>query len=171
MQKFDAGLLANQLNGLAEVFDKKALTPKALEIWFDTLKEFPLERVISTLISWPKSHQKFPVPSELWKILNEQAIDSREAIAASEKLAFARSIPVRTEAGSRIAKQMAAMLRRPARIGRRELAQRMLDAVGGDSGKLLLVQRDFVAANLGVAAFGVVERVPGEDDEELQVVT
>jgi hypothetical protein len=82
--KIDLQVLANQLNALAEVYERKAVTPKALEVWFDTLREFPCEQVMALLIGWPKSHHKMPVPSEVWKAMNEWAIERREHKALLE---------------------------------------------------------------------------------------
>lgn len=85
MQKHDLENLASALNGLAEVFDKKPVTQKAVEIWFDTLREFAAERVIGLLLAWPKTHGKMPLPAELWKILNEYGIEERAKTHAAEK--------------------------------------------------------------------------------------
>ena len=85
MTKFDLQALATQLNMLAEVYEKKPVSPKALEVWFDTLKDFPAERVLSFLISWHKTHPKFPVPSDVWKVCNESSIVQREEQAERER--------------------------------------------------------------------------------------
>lgn len=85
MNRIDAQTLAQNLNALAEVFDKKPVSAKALEVWFDTLKEFPTEKVMGKLINWPKSHIKFPAPSEVWKECNEYSIREREEKAAIER--------------------------------------------------------------------------------------
>jgi hypothetical protein len=86
MQKLDGPALANELNSLAETFDRKAITPKALEVWFDTLREFPTESVLSLLHSWPKVHGKMPVPAEVWKVLNERSMEEREQRTKAEKI-------------------------------------------------------------------------------------
>jgi hypothetical protein len=85
MQKHDATALATALNALAETFDRKAIPPRALEMWFDTLREFPTEVVLSLLHSWPKVHGKMPVPNEVWKALNERSIEDREQRNRAEK--------------------------------------------------------------------------------------
>lgn len=111
MQKFDVPTLANQLNMLADVYEKKPVTPKALEVWFDTLKEFPTERLLSLLIAWPKAHNKFPVPSEVWKACNEMCINGREEKARAER-AMNVAQP-KSENGSMFLAQMRDMLERP----------------------------------------------------------
>lgn len=78
MNKTDVELLGKQLAALAEVFDKKPVTLKGLEVWYDTLREFPTERVMDVLNHWAKGHGKFPTPAEVWKSVNERMIDLRE---------------------------------------------------------------------------------------------
>jgi hypothetical protein len=85
MQKLDAPALAASLNALAETFDRKAIPPKALEMWFDTLREFPTEVVLALLHSWPKVHGKMPVPAEIWNLLNDRTVDAREQRLKAEK--------------------------------------------------------------------------------------
>jgi hypothetical protein len=87
VQSIDMPQLVKELNGLAEVFDKRAITEKASKVWFDTLREFPTERVLGLLMSWPKTHGKFPTPAEVWKACNEMLIDDREEKARLEALA------------------------------------------------------------------------------------
>jgi hypothetical protein len=87
MQSIDLPQLVKELNGLAEVFDKRPITEKASRVWFDTLREFPTERVLGLLLSWPKTHGKFPTPAEVWKACNEMLIDAREEKARLERLA------------------------------------------------------------------------------------
>ena len=91
MNKIDAQTLAHNLNGLAEVFDKKPVSAKALEVWFDTLKEFQTEKVMDVLIHWPKAHPKFPTPADVWKVCNERSIDLREERARKERAENVRS--------------------------------------------------------------------------------
>jgi hypothetical protein len=88
MDRLSGPLFMSTLNTLAEVFDKKQVTPKALEVWFDLLKEFEENRVVACLKNWPKTHNKFPAPSEVWKVLNEDATVRREQVAEAEKKSF-----------------------------------------------------------------------------------
>lgn len=104
MQSIDIPNLVKELNGLAEVFDKRAVTEKASKVWFDTLREFPTERVLGILIGWPKTHGKFPTPAEVWKSCNDFSIIDREHKARQEarlEVAWERS-----ERGSEFLKQM-----------------------------------------------------------------
>ena len=80
----DISTLKERLAELSEVFDRKPLSDKALKVWFDTLRDFPCDQVMSILISWPRSHSKFPAPSEVWKAVNDWSIDRREKQAAAE---------------------------------------------------------------------------------------
>ena len=115
MLKTDATILANQLNALAEVYGKAAVTAKALEVWFDALKEFPTERVMGILLGWPKMHQRFPSPSEVWKICNEEGTVQREEKAARERAEnTSRRMPhMATERGRQIIAGIREMLKRP----------------------------------------------------------
>lgn len=85
MQTYDNKVLWDRLNELAEVFDKKLVSEKGLTIWFNVLREFPTERVCSVLLSWPKTHTKFPAPSEVWKLVNDLGIGDREKKALEER--------------------------------------------------------------------------------------
>lgn len=113
MQKFDAELLAKNLNALAEVFDRKPVTAGALQAWFDTLKEFPTERIMSLLIGWPKTHGKFPTPAELWKACSEVGsadIERKAALERREAIEWERS-----PAGEKFLAKMKAIINRPSR--------------------------------------------------------
>jgi hypothetical protein len=81
----DISTLRDRLAELADVFDKKPLSDKALRVWFDTLREFPCDQVMALLIGWPKTHTKFPAPADVWKAMNEWSIDQRERKAALER--------------------------------------------------------------------------------------
>lgn len=85
MHKYDAPKLVESLNGLAETFDKKPITQKAADVWFDALKEFSTDRVMGILHGWAKRNGKFPTPAEVWKIVNEISIEERETQAAAER--------------------------------------------------------------------------------------
>jgi hypothetical protein len=112
--KADVQTLAKQLNALAEVFDKKPVTPGALEVWFDTLRDFPCEQVMGLLIGWPKSHAKMPVPVEVFKVMNEWAIDQREKKAERENKAPEFYPGVGGKQAEAFLAQMRATLNKPA---------------------------------------------------------
>lgn len=90
MLRTDGDLLGKQLNALAETFDKKPVSVKAMEVWFDTLKDFPTERVMDVLNYWARSHPKFPTPADVWKAVNERMIDVREDQQRAERAQFQR---------------------------------------------------------------------------------
>lgn len=117
MQKLDVHLLGSNLNALAEAFDHKPVTPKALEIWFDTLKEFPTELVMSMLISWPKLHGKFPMPAEVWRLSNDIGATDRERKAVAERAASRQTTVYAgtTEQGKNYAAQVVALCSRTRR--------------------------------------------------------
>ena len=157
MQKFDAQTMAQQLNLLAEVYEKKPVSAKALEVWFDTLKEFPTERILTLLIAWPKTHHKFPVPAEVWKACNERGLGEREETAARERAENMRQPFVRSPRGAEFLEKMRAMLAKPKRSPREHwqhiLATKPKDSIGYRYASEVLKQRE-------------VEREPGQDDEE-----
>jgi hypothetical protein len=84
MTKTDAPVMAAQLNALTEVYERKPVSLKAVDVWFDTLKEFPTERVMDVLNYWAKTHSKFPAPADVWKAVNEICIVDRERKALAE---------------------------------------------------------------------------------------
>ena len=87
MLRTDIPTMAKQLNLLAEVFDKKPITEGSALVWFDTLKDFKTEKVCSILIAWPKTHGKFPVPADVFKVCNEAFSSELEAKAQRENKA------------------------------------------------------------------------------------
>lgn len=85
MNRSDLPLFAERLNALSEVFGKPAVSVKAMEVWFDVLKEFPAERVMDVLNGWAKFNGRFPAPAQVWEKVNSIQIDNREAKAAFER--------------------------------------------------------------------------------------
>lgn len=88
MQKFDAPVLAANLNVLCAVYDKKPIAEQALGVWFDCLREFPAELVMGAVISWPKHNNKFPSPAEIVKLVNDKSSRERERKAELDKKEF-----------------------------------------------------------------------------------
>ena len=152
MQKFDADLLAKNLNQLADVFDRKPVSGPALQAWFDSLKEFPTERVMGVLIGWPRAHLKFPTPSEVWKLCNEIGIGERERKADLEKreqIEWERS-----PAGEKFLAKMREIINRPSRTPKEHwehvLRTQPPGSIGHEYAKKILKPE---------------EREPGQDDE------
>lgn len=85
MNQTDVPLFANRLNSLAEVFGKPPVSKIAMEIWFDTLREFPAERVMDVVNTWAKRNGRFPTPAQVWERVNETCIEEREKKAAFER--------------------------------------------------------------------------------------
>ena len=163
MNRLDAPTLAQNLNALAEVFDRKPVSAKAIEVWFDALKEFPTEKVMGKLINWPKSHVKFPAPAEVWKECNELGIRAREEQAAIERTENVRE-PRADEAVARenIAK-IKALLAKPKKTPIQYWEMVLREAPRGS-----LAERSAKEClQILRARKGEVAREPGEDDEEL----
>lgn len=156
MQAYDTKILLERLNELAEVFDKKAVSEKGLTVWFGVLKEFPTKKVCSILISWPKSHTKFPSPAEVWKAVNEIGINDREKEAEQENKEefFQRGSPQakRCIADIRLLHKKPRLT--PTQHWERNLGRFPAGHIGHDWAKEVLEKRGIVR-----------EREPGEDDE------
>lgn len=160
MQKYDAQTLAQNLNGLAEVFDKKPVSAKGLEVWFDTLKEFQTERVMGLLINWPKAHGKFPTPAEVWKACNETSIGEREDKSARERRenVTALSWPAKTAHAAECLAQIRRIVSGP-KGSPREHWQRLLNEA--PSGSIARRYAEDVLKTMAAPA-----REAGQDDEE-----
>lgn len=166
MLKTDATILANQLNALAEVYGKAAVTAKALEVWFDALKEFPTERVMGILLGWPKMHQRFPAPSDVWKACNEESIQQRENKAAYERAQNSSPRPEHyvTARGMEIIAGIRAMLAGKTQPSPREHWERVLSSPQyGEKAKAIARE---ALTRLPGSRHSTVEREPGQDDEE-----
>lgn len=164
MNKIDLQLLANQLNALAEVFDKKPVSPKGLEVWFDTLRDFPTERVISVLIGWPKTHTKYPSPAEVWKSVNEISIDLREEKVRQERTQIEREYQQMgaTPQGKAIIKGMYQILAKPKRTPRQHWAWVL------NHPKAPHISKQY--AKEAMKYWQPKEREPGMDDELAETV-
>jgi hypothetical protein len=152
VQSIDLPQLVKELNGLAEVFDKKQITDKASKVWFDTLKEFPTERVLGILIGWPKTHNKFPAPSDVWKVCNESGIEEREHKARTEKAMEPKW--ERTPQGALMLKKIKDIINKPARTPRQHWEHALITQRPGSIG--------FEYAK---KVLKIEDREPGEDDE------
>lgn len=159
MQSYDSKVLGERLNELAEVFDKKPVSEKGLMVWFGVLREFPTERVCGILISWPKTHTKFPSPAEVWKAVNDISINDREKKAEAEnKQEFYPGVG--GEQAEKFIAQMREILKRPKWSPmdhwKRLLATATPGSIGYEYATQVLKQKNAMP----------IDRVPGEDDEE-----
>ena len=160
----DVKLVSERLNGLAEVYAKPAVTEKAFGVWFETLKEFPTDRVMMILNGWPKQHGRFPTPAEVWKECNEKAIEDREKRAAHERklLLAAPEYAAPTAEGRALLARMRLEIRRP-KLSPVQHWERLLAKPG-----ITDFQRRFAIEALGnLSGRRPLEREPGQDDEEL----
>lgn len=161
MQKVDGQLFAGQLNALAETFDRKPVTSKAMEVWFDALKEFPTESVMDVLNSWAKRHPKFPVPAEVWKEVNELHIKRREETTKFERSQNSGPIVWEKSPEADACKaRIRAIFKRP-----RKTRDEYWRWVLSEAPKGSLAER----SAREVLKLDKVEREPGQDDEEKAV--
>lgn len=112
MERMSIGRLGEKLNTLAEAMDKKPVSVKAMEVWFDSLKEFETEMILNLLGSWAKHHPRFPVPADVWKAANEISSEDREQRAERKKAEIDRSYKTlgTTENGRRALKMVIAAI-------------------------------------------------------------
>lgn len=161
----DLSTLRDRLSELAELFEKKPITDKALRVWFDVLKEFPIEKVAGLLISWPKSHTKFPAPAELWKSCNEIAIAQREKKAAEENRMGAFEPGVGGAKAAEFIAKMREILKQPAwtpeQHWRNNLKRFPKGHIGHEAAIYALAKKGLIDPK------PQLEREPGQDDEEL----
>ena len=166
MQTIDVKDFSAAMNGLAEVVDHKPVSQKGLEMWFDTLKEFPTPQVLGLIRAWPKSHTKFPAPADIWKALNEYRTKRLEQTAAADKLAFAQGERHMgaTEHGKRKLAEIYAILRRPKRT-----PVEHWESVLADATMTPFVHKFAREAldKIRPPRAPTPEREPGQDDEEL----
>jgi len=159
----DLRTLAARLSDLAEVCDRKPPSERAMAVWFDTLKEFPIERVASLLIAWPKTHTKFPAPAELWKVVNDMGIGERETRAAREN-AGSFHPGVGGERAEEFIAKMRAILKRPKwtplEHWRANLKRFPKEHIGHRYALEALHAKEIIEQP-------EMQREPGQDDEEL----
>lgn len=160
MNQADLPTFAEHLNALAEVFGKAAIPTRAMKMWFETLSEFEAIPVNSTLRNWAKSNGKFPTPNDVWKSLNEGRSKSLEATAEAEKKSLTRwTDGGTTEHGRRAIQTIRRILATPKPDPRthwdRVMATPGLPAISYRYAQAVIGKRN------------VIEREPGQDDEEL----
>lgn len=162
MQPIDLKTLSERLGDLAELFDRKTPTERAVRGWFDVLREFPTELVCSVLIAWPRSHAKFPAPNEVWTVVNNISIAEREKKAAIERKADPfEHVGVGGRQAEQFIEQMRKMLGRPAWTPREHWEKVLERSKPGCIGHAY--------ATAALKKMGAHSRVrePGEDDEAL----
>lgn len=155
MRPIDSKPLGDALTALAEVYGVRPPSAPAVGVWADALRDFPIERVLGLLRSWPKMHTKMPAPRDVWSILNEERTDDIEKRAAAEKLQERNEVRrlfdprVRNENMAKIRELIAAGQGRGMPTSP-ELAQQICDQVASGARSFGMFRRGFVAHNLGL---------------------
>lgn len=163
MQNIDLPQLTKELNALAEVFERRVLTEAAARVWFDTLRDFPTEQVLSVIIAWPKTHTKFPAPADVWKVMNELVIERRERIAERERKEPAFYPGVGGAKAEEFIRKMRATLGMP-KWGPLEHWQRVFETQ--PKGSIGYRYAEEVLRSKG----RIFDREPGQDDDEGKAV-
>ncbi len=118
---------------LAEVYESLAKAPptaKAMKVWFQTLKEFPIQDIVAVLDEWIKRNRQTPVPADVWKILNDQrcdAIEAESAIRKRKEQADIAQFHHHTDIGSQTIRKTLAALARSNNHGHRLWASKILE--------------------------------------------
>lgn len=163
MKSYDAAQFSESLNRLAEALDRRPISPKGIEVWFDALKEFPTPLVLGILANWAKLHPKFPTPAEVWKTVNDLQIVDRERAAAQLRAQARESIRFsRTPEGQRALSKIRTLVERPRKSPRAHW-ESILRAHGSDT-----IGHEHAQAALAMLGHKRHVREPGEDDEDRQ---
>jgi hypothetical protein len=118
MQKNHMAEVQKSLAGLANLFQKTPPNGEALVHWWETLKEFDINDIMTTLGYWARDNSKMPTPHDVWKTLNDSRTDKLEQKARYEASENRQPIGrnsgwAPTEYGKRMLKEMIAMLSEP----------------------------------------------------------
>jgi hypothetical protein len=153
MRPIDFKPLAECLSSLADVFNVRPPSEKAIAVWADTLRDFPIERIESLLRGWPKVHAKMPVPKDVWTVLNDERTEDIERSAVADKMRERNEVqrlfdPRVKDANMSRIRQIVSEARSRGMPTGAELARRMLEEAA-DGEKLNMAQRAFVQHNLG----------------------
>lgn len=154
MRPIDAKPLGEALAALAEVFGARALSPKAVAVWADALRDFPIERVEALLRAWPRTHAKMPAPADAWKVLNDERTDDIERTAAEQKQQERREVarmfdPRVKDANMAKIRALIVEARGKGMPTGPQLAHAILDEVAAGRRPLGAFRRTFVMHNLG----------------------
>lgn len=162
MQKIDLQTLGETLNAMADATNGKPVSAKGLEVWFETLREFATHRVLGLLKDWPKSHAKFPAPSEVWRVLNEVGIEERQRLALAEKEQRKKEIEQmgRSPQGQRCLKMISDILSKPRPTPLVHWQRALFKSKPGT------ITHEYATAALKRLQ-PRLEREPGQDDEEV----
>lgn len=181
----DASALGKQLSALAEVYDKRPLTPAAVQVWMDTLREFHVDQVMRVLEQWARAHSKFPAPAEVWRECSNivEAKATQQRLADNDVRGLMRTIS-RQEGKTQYAAECAGIARRffsgfgkarprkawAARVLKAQSSGGYMTYVHPATGETMRAMSPIadIAVQFAREALGEVrvrEREPGEDDE------
>lgn len=155
MRPTDAPALLQTLSGLADVYGARAVSEKAVKVWLDALREFPIERVCALLSGWPKANARMPVPRDVWTVLNDERTDEIERRAAAEKAQEKREVDrlfdprVKSANMAKIRDLITSAQAKGPPTGP-QLCHAMIEAIAiGKRKRFSIPQREFIVANMG----------------------
>lgn len=87
MRSTDKDQFADAVRDVVETLGGRSPTDRAIEVWFDALKEFPVNDVLSALYDYAKFKSKAPAPADIRKIVTDrisERLEEQSAEAAKE---------------------------------------------------------------------------------------
>jgi hypothetical protein len=160
MQSHDVVILGQRLNVLAELLNRKPLSEVGLRGWYDVLKECPTEKVCDVLNRWAVNRTEFPKPAEVLKEVQEITLRERAAQQRRDAQAF-RTDEKAADPSKYLARVRAVVLSPrpdPSAHWRKVLANSKPGSIA---------ERYALEALASKHRSAVIEREPGQDDEEL----
>ena len=154
MQPHDAKPFAEALAGVFDALGARAPGSAGVEVWFRTLRAYPLGDVVGALDDWVTRNNRPPTPSALADQLRDRGIDRREKQAETWQTEE-RNGPWtmgRTENGRRALvkiRAMVAAMQRPGRGIQHEWAHAIIDRFLDHDVRLSAIAFDMACDALG----------------------
>jgi len=92
MNRVDFTTVLERLNALAEVYDRKAITQKAGDVWWQVLKSHVAADVLGVIDNWARTRAKWPTPADISSAAGEALSDRIEQNAAEDRRRERREI-------------------------------------------------------------------------------
>lgn len=128
MQNADLPLLTERLTELAEAMGARPIAAKGMQMWFVTLREYPIHDVVDTLTNWARQQTKFPAPAQIVKILADRQSDRLEASARAASRVFQQThVAARDPKLAKRLNDLAAHMRNPVRQDPKAWAHRIYE--------------------------------------------
>lgn len=129
MNKTDVPGLSTALTKAFLAYGRNPPNAEMLTAYFEVLQEFAMADVLRVIGDWPKTQPKSPTAAELYKLLNDRAIDGRERQAERDRAEFAQGYRKlgASPAGKAALKSLADSFRDKQRMTMQSIAFRIMD--------------------------------------------